>query len=191
MPQINDERRRAGALILGAGLMSALSVGALAFTATSAAFSGTTDSTGNFTAASVELTDDDFTAGTGWTATGMIPGTPVSDCIEVEYLGDVDDIEPLRLYGAFAGDLAPVLNVVVEHGAAGSTCATPGALTEVYNGAAAAMPADYASAAAGVDLDTTSATAAYVFSVEIDGAATNAAQGDNATATFTWEVQSS
>ena len=102
----NDDRRRAGTLILGAGLVSALGVGALAFTATSAAFSGTTDSTGNsFTAATVTLTDDDF-AGTNFIATGMIPGTAVTDCIEVEYTGDVDDIEPLRLYGSFAGALA-------------------------------------------------------------------------------------
>lgn len=186
----NDDRRRAGALILGAGLMSALGVGALAFTATSAAFSGTTDSTGDFTAATVTLIDDDFTTA-GWTATGMIPGTAVSDCIEVEYTGDVDAVEPLRLYGAFAGALAADLNVVVSHGAAGSTCAAPGALTEVYNGTAAALPANYAAAAAGVDLDTTNTTVAYEFSVEIDSAASNAAQGTNATATFTWEVQSS
>ncbi len=188
----NDhDRRRAGALILGAGLVSALAVGALAFTATSAAFNDTTDSAGNsFTAASVELTDDDF-GGVNFIATGMIPGTAVTDCIELEYLGDVDAVEPLRIYGAFAGALAADLNVTVEHGAAGSTCVAPGALTPVYSGTAAALPTTYAAAAAGVDLDTTNTTAAYVFSVEIDAAATNTAQGANATASFTWEVQSS
>jgi hypothetical protein len=186
----NYERRRAGALILGAGLMSALGVGSLAFTATSAAFSGTTGTNGDFTAASVELDDDDFTTN-GWTATGLIPGTPVTDCVEVEYTGDVDDLEPLRLYGAFAGTLAADLNVVVSHGAAGGTCAEPGVLTEVYNGTAAAMPADYAAAAEGAVVDTTNTTAAYQFSVEIDAEAANEIQGENATATFTWELQSS
>ncbi len=190
MTNHNHERRRAGVLILGAGLMSALGVGSLAFTATSAAFSGTTGTTGDFTAASVELVDDDFTTN-GWTATGLIPGTPVTDCVQVEYLGDVDDLEPIRLYGAFAGTLAANLNVVVSHGAAGSTCAAPGALTEVYNGTAAAMPADYATAADGVAVDTANTTAAYQFSVEIDAEATNDIQGENATATFTWELQSS
>jgi len=186
-----DDRRRAGATILGAALVSALGVGALAFTTTTAAFNDTTESTANsFTAASVELVDDDF-AGVNFVATGMIPGTPVTDCIELEYLGDVNDVEPLRLYGAFAGDLAAVLNVDVEYGAAGSTCAAPGALTSVYSGTAAAMPTTYAGAAAGVDLDTTNTTSAYVFTVEIDAAATNTAQGANATAAFTWEVQSS
>ncbi len=189
MPNNNYERRRAGALILGAGFASALSVGALAFTATSAAFTGTTESTGDFTAAKVSLIDDDFTTA-GWTATGLVPGTPVSDCIEVEYTGDVDDLLPLRLYGAFAGDLAADLNVVVEHGAPGSTCDAPGALTEVYSGAAADLPADYDAAGAGVELDTTNTTAAYVFSVEIDQDADNETQGANGTAAFTWEVQS-
>ena len=186
----NDDRRKAGTLILGAGLVSALGVGALAFTATTAAFSGTTDSSGSFTAATVTLTDDDF-AGTNFVATGMIPGTAVTDCVEVEYTGDVNDIEPLRLYGSFAGALAADLNVVVSHGAAGSTCAAPGALTEIYNGTAGGFPADYASAAAGVDLDTTNTTAAYEFSVTIDAAAANTQQGANATGAFTWEAQSS
>ena len=188
---IKDHRKRAGALILGAGLVSALGVGALALTATSAAFTGTTDTSGlSFTAASVQLTDDDF-AGASFVATGMIPGTAVTDCIELEYLGDVDAVEPLRMYGAFAGDLAALLTVTVEHGAAGSTCAAPGALTGIYTGTAAAMPTTYATAAAGVDLDTTNTTAAYVFTVEIDAAAPNTAQGEDSTAAFTWEVQSS
>ena len=185
------DRKRAGALILGAGLVSALGVGALALTATSAAFTGTTDTTGmSFTAASVQLIDDDF-AGVNFVATGMIPGTAVTDCIELEYLGDVDAVEALRMYGAFSGDLAAQLTVDVEHGAAGSTCAAPGALTSIYSGAAAGMPTTYGAAVAGAALDTTDTTAAYVFTVEIDSAAPNTSQGDVSTAAFTWEVQSS
>ncbi len=186
-----SERKRAGALILGAGLVSALGVGALGLTATSAAFTGTTDTNGlSFTAASVDLTDDDF-AGVNFVATGMIPGTAVTDCIEIEYLGDVDTVDPVRMYGSFSGDLAAQLVVTVEHGAAGSTCVAPGALTSIYSGTAAAMPTTYAAAVAGADLDTTDTTAAYVFTVEIDAAAPNTSQGDNSTAAFTWEVQSS
>lgn len=184
------DRRRAGGLILGSALITALAVGALAYTATSAAFSGTTGNTANnFTAATVTLTDDDF-GGTNLTVGNMIPGDVSNGCIEVTYNGSTTDLAGLRVYGSSSGALLPDLNLTIQRGAAGTTCAAPGPLSPVYSGLLSGLGTDWATGSAGLTPSATPETVPYVFDVELDPATANSQQGASASADFTWEVRS-
>ena len=184
------DRKRAGGLIFGSALLSALAVGALAYTSTNAAFSGTTGNTANnFTAATVTLIDDDF-GGTNLTVANMIPGDVSSGCIEVEYTGSTTDLAGLVVYGSSSGALLPDLNLTVQHGALGSTCAAPGALSTVYTGLLSGLGTNWATGTAGPTPTATAQPVAWVISVELDAATLNAQQGATASADFTWEVRS-
>ncbi len=184
------DRRRAGGLILGSALITALAVGALAYTATSAAFSGTTGNTSNdFTAATVTLTDDDF-GGTNLTVGNMIPGDVSSGCIEVTYTGSTTNLAGLVVYGSSSGALLPDLNLTIQRGAAGTDCTTPGPLSPVYSGLLSGLGTDWASGSAGLTPTGTPETVPYLFDVELDPGTANSQQGATATADFTWEVRS-
>ena len=184
------DRRRAGGLIFGSALIAAIGVGALAYTSTNAAFSGTTGNTANdFTAATVTLIDDDF-GGTNLTVGNMIPGDISAGCIEVEYTGSTTDLAGLRVYGSSAGALQPDLNLTVQHGALGSTCAAPGALSTVYTGLLSGLGTNWAGGTSGPTPSATPQPVAWLLAVELDAATLNALQGATATADFTWEVRS-
>ncbi len=184
------DRRRAGGLIFGSALITALGVGALAYTATTAAFSGITGNTNNdFTAATVTLIDDDF-GGTNLTVTNMIPGDVSSGCIEVTYTGSTLDLAGLRMYATSGGALLPDLNLTVQRGVAGGSCAAPGALTPVYSGTLGAFGFDWATGSAGLTPTGTPETVAWLIDVELDPATLNAQQGATASTDFTWEVRS-
>jgi hypothetical protein len=189
----SPDRKRAAGLIVGSALVSALGVGALAYTATNAAFSGTTDNSANaFTAASVSLTDDD--GGTEmFNVSGLLPGDTVSDCIVVTYNGSTTDLAGLRLYGASSAaatdELSDDLTLRVQHGAAGGTCAAPGALTDVYaTGDLTALGTNYATGSIGFTPTGIGQSVPYLFDVTLKAATPNSAQGDTAMASFTWEV---
>lgn len=183
-----SERRRIGGLIIGSAVLSAVGVGALAFTATNAAFSGTTDaSTGTFSAATVTLIDDEF-GGVSFEASNMIPGDSAPGCIEVTYTGSTLDLGGLRLYGTSGGDLADNLDLAVTHRGAGSTCAVAGGTNAVYSGALDALGVDYANGAAGFVPTAVNQTVAYDFTITLQAGTDG--QGETATASFTWEVQS-
>ncbi len=185
-----SERRRIGGLIIGSAVLSAVGVVALAFTATNAAFSGTTDaSTGTFSAATVTLTDDEF-GGTSFEAANMIPGDDATGCIEVTYTGSTLDLGGLRLYGTSAGDLADNLDLTVTHRGAASTCAAAGGTNAVYSGALGTLGVDYVGGAAGFVPTAANQTVAYDFTITLQTGTLDEAQGDTATANFTWEVQS-
>jgi hypothetical protein len=191
-PEARSERRRIGGLIIGSAVLSAIGVGALAYTATNAAFTGTTSTSGNsFTSATVSLTDDDFGVG-NFVAADMMPGDSKSDCIEVKYTGSTaTGLAAMKVYGTPTGLLADNLTLSIGYGAAGSTCAAPGALTNIYNSGFDTFPTTYATGLAGRVPTATNQTVAYVFNVTLKAATTNASQGESATATFTWEVSSS
>jgi hypothetical protein len=190
-PEDRPDRKRAAALIIGSALVSAIGVGAVAYTATSAAFSGTTDNLGNnFAAATVTLTDDDF-GGANFNVTDMIPGDSAADCIEVTYTGSSTDLFDLRLYGTTAGVLADDLTLDVQHGAVGETCATAvPTLTGVYNGDLDALGATYVAGSAGFTPTATGETVPYFFDVTLKAATLNSQQGETASADFIWEVRS-
>ena len=186
----NRDRRRAGALIAGAAALSAASIGALVFTATNAAFNDTTDNTGNsFAAGTVILVDDD--AGNAmFNATGMVPGDTVTDCIEVTYNGTIvgADLDGLNLYGSSSGDLAAELDLDVQRSAAGGSCAAFASTATVYNGDLGSLGTDYGTGSAGLTPSATGETVAYQFAVTLPASTPNSAQGDTASADFTWEV---
>lgn len=189
-PSDEQNRRRFGGLMLGSAVVSALAVGALAFSATNAAFTGTTSNTGNtFAAATVSLTDDDF-GGTNFQVADMIPGDTVTDCIEVQYTGSTTDLAGLRLYGTASGALADDLTLTVRHGVAAGSCVAPGVLTPVYSGDLDALGTDWATGSAGFTPAAPNETVAYVFDVTLKASTTDAAQGDTAGADFIWEVRS-
>ena len=186
-----SDRRRAGALIAGAAAISALSIGALAYTATNAAFSATTDDSGNsFTAAEITLTDDNG-ASAMFNVTEMLPGDSETSCIEVTYAGSPvgADLDDLKLYGTIAGGLADDLDLTVERSAAAGSCGAFVSAATVYSGGLDAIGADYANGESSLIPTGNPETVAYRFTVTLDAATPNTEQGENATADFIWEVQ--
>lgn len=176
------DRARAAGLIVGSAIVSAVRVGALAYTATNAAFVGTTDNGGNsFADATVSLSDDD--AGFAlYTVTGLLPGETESNCIVVTYDGSPTDLAGLRLYGASSAapvdELSDDLTRRVQRGVPGGTCAAPGALTDVYaTGDLTALGTDYASGSVGPTPSTTGEAVPYLFDVTLKAATPNSAQG--------------
>ena len=186
------DRRRAASLIFGSAIVSALGVGALAYTSTNAAFTGTTENGSNaFEAATVTLTDDDGGSAT-FNIDNMVPGDTVSDCILVTYTGSSDDLGDLKLYGASSGDLADDLILQVRHGAKNTGCASPApttGLTDVYASALlTSLGQDYANGETGLTPDNTNDAVPYYFDITLNPSTPNSAQGDTAEVAFTWEV---
>jgi len=190
-----SERRRIGGLIIGSALLAAVGVGALAYTATNAAFTGVTDgAVGNFGAATVSITEDDF-GGVPFTAADMLPGESVSSCILVTYTGSGVPSQPtsgLRLYAtpAPAGDLADNLQLTITHRGASTTCASAAAANPVYSSDFELFPTGYGTGASGFLPTAAGQSVAYDFTVTLEAATLDEAQGDTATATFFWEVRS-
>ncbi len=195
-------QRRAPAL----AMVVALLLVAMMVTRTSqAAFTATTDNSSNsFVAGTVVLTDDD--AGVALFAVPtMSPGDTATDCIEVTYAGTITDPQGVVLYGggytdvpgadgASAG-LSGYLEVTVEEGAAGSTCATWTTGTTVVNGATLAAfntaSSDYATGVGVWTPTSTPETRAYRFTVKLADATPDAEQGASTTGVgFSWEIQS-
>jgi hypothetical protein len=187
-------------------LLTLLALTALAVTAgsaTYAAFSGTTSSTGNaFSAGSVSLSDDDSDTAL-LSLSGAKPGNSDTGCIRVTYTGSLD--ATVRIYATLAGALAPYLDVTVTRGTDPSpsfdSCAGftadgtnyigqgPGV---IYSGTLAAFPSNWA----GGVVDPTSASPAtwststsrsYRISVSLQN--DPAAQGLSGSASFTWEAR--
>ncbi|MEM1334859.1 MAG: TasA family protein [Actinomycetota bacterium] len=184
------DRRRSGAIIAGAATLSAGAVSALVFTATNAAFSDTTDNGGNsFAAGTVVLSDDD--SGTAlFNVSGMVPGDTETECIEVEYEGTIvgADLDSLVLYGTSSGDLASELDLTVQRSAAGGDCTSFTSAATVYSGDLTSLGTTFAAGSAGLTPSAQNEVVAYQISVTLPAATPNSAQGDTATASFTWEV---
>ena len=171
----------------------------------SAAFSGTTENAGNsWDAGTVTLTDDGGGSAL-FTATGMVPGDTSTQCIEVTYTGSVDTSGTAFYVSAYtdsdgasdtgaAAELSDDLDVDVVMGAAGDSCALwtgVGATTLHSATALQSLPATYG--AGGTAWTPTAAVdtmRAFQITVTLGADTANDAQGDGATATFTWEAQS-
>ncbi len=172
---------------------------------TYAAFSASTENTGNsFDAGTVSLTDNDGGATAMFTATGMRPGGAAEvGCIRVTSTGTI--AVPVRLHGTTTGTgLGTHLNLVVERGTQPATafdaCTgfTPDTANHkglgngvLYTGTLAAYPATHATGITDPNAAwTLNENHVYRFTVTLPVAADNAAQGKNATTAFTWEAQS-
>jgi hypothetical protein len=183
-------------LVLGA-------FGAVSGAATFSAFSGQTFSTGNsFAAGTVQLADNDV-GGAMLSLSNAQPGATDTSCILVTYSGSL--ASTVTLHGAVAGTLAPYLTLTITRGddptpvfddcngfVADSTNYIGAGAGVVYQGGLSAFPTSYAAGlvdplAASPETWTTGETHTYRFAVGL--ADDNGAQGQSATASFTWEAR--
>ncbi|HWG98424.1 MAG TPA: hypothetical protein VNV66_03660 [Pilimelia sp.] len=178
---------------------------ALVWQSSQAAFTATTDNADNvWSAGTVTLTDN--IAGTAWfNATGIKPGDSDSKCVEVTYAGSL--AADIRLYGANHsnvdqtlgagnGHLGNRINLTVQRGAVGATCAAQGPLTTIYaSGPLDTFRSSYTGYANGIGSSTHTWTPAggsgearpYVFSWTLTDF--NDAQGDTYEIDFVWEAR--
>lgn len=189
-------------------LLSTLVLGLLATvagTATWAAFSGTTGNAGNsFAAGDVTLSDNDGDAAL-LSLTDATPGTTTSGCLNVTYGGSL--AADVKLFGAVSGGLAPYLTLKVTRGTdSGGTFPDCGSFTAdtrdyvgqgagvLYHGTLSGFPTSYAdgitdpdNGTGGTETWTTSEVHAYKLEVTLQD--DSAAEGQSATASFTWEAR--
>jgi hypothetical protein len=200
-----DHDQRDGRRIPLAWLISLLAAAAVVSLATlgttRAAFSSaTSNGTSKFKAGTVNLTANDV-ASVPFDMQSMVPGNSDTKCIVVTYSGVTANV---RLYGtvtndpAGAGSLAPYLSTKIEEGtgaAGGSTFSCTG-FTQTVPAPAPLLDATLQTFSAFTNFSngltafggpTGSSTRSYRITVTLQD--TNAAQGKDADATFTWEAQ--
>lgn len=187
-------------------LLTLLVLGGLAAVsgaATYSAFSSQTSNASNsFAAGTVHVTDNDLGVAM-LSLTNAQPGASDTSCLLVTYSGSLSST--VRLYGSIAGSLADYLTLTVTRGddpspvfddcvgfAADATDYIGAGAGVVYQGALSGFPSSYASGLvdpipASPETWTSGETHTYRFVVTL--ADDNAAQGQNATASFTWEAR--
>lgn len=163
-----------------------------------AAFTATTDNTGNYASAGTVALVDDDSGSVLFNVTGMAPLDSASECIVVTYNGDLTVGAPVQLYrsGATTGTgLDQYLDLVVEVGTGGSfgSCAGFTPTSTLFTGATLQSFASTHTAYASALSTAWSPTAAgqnrtFRFTISLQD--NNAAQGLDATFGYTWEVRS-
>lgn len=193
----SGDRRSPGWLLLIrvlAPVAAFLVVGLTVVGATRAAFSDTTDNASNtFSAGTVAITDDD-TGSAMFSVSNMKPGDSSTECIEVSYDGTIVPAD-VNLYTASGGltgtNLDDYLTLTINQGTGGSFGNCTGfSGSQIYTGTMdswASTYTDFASGAGTWAPVATSEVQVYQFVVTLQD--NNAAQGLNATITFTWEAQ--
>ena len=207
-PDEKDKRRRLVPVFrLGASLAAFFLVGILVITGSRAAFTATTDNTGNnWAAGDVALSDDDGGVTAMFDAPNLGPTDVVENCIVVTYDGTLAT-SGVTLYGAetTAGTLDTYLDMMIEIGDGG-----------IFPGAAATQDTEIPCAGfvadetiydrhawelhgqrhqlrqrcgAGSGLDA-SRQRFQDLSLRGDGAGRPAASGQDTEVAFTWEAQS-
>jgi hypothetical protein len=185
--------------------LSALVVGiagVIAGSATFSAFSGTTSNPGNtFAAGTVAISDNDSN-GTLLSLTDAMPGESATGCIKVSYSGSL--AADVKLFGSVNGTLGQYLTLKVTRGTDTGTfptCSFTADTTDyigqgagvVYNGDLSSFPASFdagisdPSNGGGTETWTSSETHAYKLEVTLQN--NSAAEGQSATASFTWEAR--
>jgi predicted ribosomally synthesized peptide with SipW-like signal peptide len=187
-------------------LLTLLILGALATlsgAATYSAFSSQTSSTGNsFAAGTVLITDNDVDTAM-LSLTNAQPGATDTSCILVTYSGSLSST--VKLYGSISGGLAPYLTLTITRGddptpVFDDCVGFQPDLTDyvgagqgvIYQGTLAAFPANYAAGLVdpvGGSPETWTSPEARVYRFAVSVANDNNAQGENATASFTWEAR--
>ena len=180
-------------------LAGVLGSGAMVWSASNAAFSGSTENPGNsWAAGAVTMTDDDSGVAMFNSVAGMTPASgDYVRCILVTYNGTVS--APVKLWagalGGTPGGLAPYLNLTIEKGTGttfgpactGFTGASTIQATTTLSAFAAARTNYSNGLATGWTPTGTGQTQAFRFTVSV--ADNNAANGLNCTVPFTWEAQ--
>ena len=188
----NDGSRKRAGWKVGVLAATVLLTTALILTASFAAFSDTTDNSGNtWSAGTVVLTDDD--AGSAmFIVSDMAPLATVTECIVVTYSGSLLPAD-VNLYGVSGGTgLDVYLDVTVEEGSGGifGNCAGFTPTSTIFTGTLTSFAATHTNFATGAGAWNPAAnpeSRTYRFTVTLQD--NNLAQGLNATATFTWEAQ--
>jgi hypothetical protein len=186
---------------LAAFALSFILVALLVVTSSRAAFVAQNDNIANtVTAAAVDLTDN-ASGSAMFNSSGLMPGTDVTKCIEVTYVGNIDPLL-VNLYATAAptGTLATYLNLRIdvadENADAFGTCTDFGLVggsTNVYTGTLAAFATthpDYASGRS-TTWDPTGTGQARTFRFTISVQDTAAAEGLTTTFGFSWETRTS
>lgn len=185
-----------------ASLAVLLAVGVVVGAGTYSAFSSSTESDGNsFAAGTVYISDNDAGAAM-LSLTNAVPGDSDTSCVRVTYAGSLP--ATVRLYGSSSGALAPYLTLTVTRGtdAAPSFDSCTGFTADatnyigagagvVYSGSLSAYPtagSPLIEPTAGTpETWTTSEVHSYRFVISLDN--NLSAQGQSATAGFTWEAR--
>lgn len=166
----------------------------------SAAFSDTTGNTGNsWAAGTVDLSDSkDGTA--MFTAVDMVPGDGDAQCIDVTYTGSVTPSGAIAFAASVADSddgvgngLSDDLDVTVVMGPLGTDCTSAATGATIHQGTLAALGAVAVPVGTGWTPDAETAadmSRPFWFTVELGEDTANDAQGDGATATFTWSATS-
>jgi hypothetical protein len=188
-------RSRAPVLVAAAVLAAATMV----TRASLAAFTATTQNSGNqWSAATVVLGDDD-TGSALFNLAGMVPGganASGTKCIKVSYTGSAT--ADIRLYAALSNDtgLGQYLSLTVEEGTGGTfanNCAgfVAGPAAPLYTpGTLAGFASAHGSWASGVSSWQASGADNRTYRITYALQDNNAAQGTAVNATFTWEAES-
>ncbi len=187
----HGSRKRPGLGILAGAV---LLTGAFIVTASIAAFSDTTDNSGNtWSTGTVVLTDDDGGSGILFTVIGMKPLDVVTNCIVVTYEGTLLPADVV-LYGVSGGTgLDAYLDLIVEEGTGGifDNCTGFSATSTIYTGGTladfAVAHTNFGNGAGTWSPSANPESVTYKFTATLQD--DNAAQGLGATATFTWEAQ--
>ena len=187
-------------------LLTLLVLGGLAAVsgaATYSTFSSQTSNTGNsFAAGTVLITDNDVNTAM-LSLSNAQPGSTDTSCILVTYSGSLSST--VKLYGSIAGALAPYLTLTITRGDDPTpifddcvgfqpdlTDYIGAGLGVIYQGALSAFPASYAAGlvdpVAGSP-ETWTATEARTYRFVVSVVDDNNAQGQTATASFTWEAR--
>jgi predicted ribosomally synthesized peptide with SipW-like signal peptide len=187
-------------------LLTLLVLGGLAAVsgaATYSAFSSQTSSTGNsFAAGTVLITDNDVDTAM-LSLSNAQPGDSDTSCLLVSYSGSLPST--VKLYGSIAGTLAPYLTLTITRGTdpdpifddcvnfqPDGTDYLGAGNGVIYQGALSGFPAGYATGlvdplAASPETWTAPESRVYRFVVSVVD--DNGAQGQSATASFTWEAR--
>jgi hypothetical protein len=185
----------------GVALAAALMIsGLLVFQTSRAAFTDTTDNTGNsLTAGTVTLVDDD-SAAVLFNVSNMKPGDTSLNCILVTYQGSITNPTAVRIYsGGYtdSSDLANWLNITIEEGTPGAfgSCGAFVVASTIETGgdliAFGTAHTNYANGAGVWDPSGTPESKTYRITLALDAATPNSEQGASVTAlSFVWEVQS-
>lgn len=184
-------RRKILASITLIGLM-----GIAAGSATFGVYTSATAVSGNRFATGTVLIGDNDLGAAMLDLSSALPGGSDTSCIKVTYSGSLD--AEVHLYATVSGALAPHLNLTVTRGTDSSAFGTCGSFVAdpgggvLYNGALSGFPANWAGGivdnlAGTPEVWQTSEPHSYRFVITLADVA--AAQGQSATATFTWEAQ--
>lgn len=185
-----------------ASLAVLLAVGVVVGAGTYSAFFSSTESNGDsFAAGTVYISDNDAGAAM-LSLTSAVPGNSDTSCVKVTYAGSLP--ATVRLYGSSSGALAPYLTLTVTRGtntapsfdsctgfSADATNYIGAGAGVVYSGSLSAYPtagSPLIEPTAGTpETWTTSEVHSYRFVISLDN--NLSAQGQSASAGFTWEAR--